>query len=309
MLRSDPIRFALGLLFVSGGGVVYLWTQPYTAVIRFWSAMLWLVACSALGFFIWWHALRVRAAIRDIPTAKLGSAAQGYVELYGKARRLDSRFSTVRPHYLWQRITHSRSLPWFVYRLFPFNLFFTPVAVDVTRAPFGFSDGSIEAVVLPEGAEVICRNRHYEYKGGSRVLTESIHSAEPIYLLGYLRSLDATLDVAAEAERVAADLRMNAAERARFDLDRDGRLSVSELLKLHEHAKQVVKNRQLAEQGQPQTHVICKPPDGRQYVISTLPVEQIANRYLVYAILGVILGISGLAAALAHFARFGGNAY
>lgn len=161
--------------------------------------------------------------------------------------------------------------------------------------PFCFSDGEASAVILPQGAEVICKNCQVEVRGRERVLTESIHSGEPLYVLGYLGSLGDVRDLAAESERIAGDIRLDPVERKRFDLDGDGHFSITELLKLHESAKKMAQVQSVGRE----THVIACPPDGRRYLISTLPIGSMSGRFLGYAWLGLVIGLGGVASAVA----------
>jgi hypothetical protein len=242
------------------------------------------LCCGTAGFMLWLRALGMRTTMTSVPTARLASAPQGYVELNGRARRLSAEFSALRPHWLWQRITRSRGTP----------------ALEVTEAPFCFSDGAATAVILPEGADVICKNRYAERNGNARTVTESIHSGETLYVLGYLSSVDDVSDLAAEAERMASDIRLDPAARRRFDADGDGRLDIRESLKLHASAYKMAQERATGQQ----THVISRPPDGRPYIISTVPIPLMSARFLAYSWLGLALGLAGVVSATAWAATW-----
>ena len=290
---SNSARLLAGLAASCGIAAALAWTLPLAGGLRAWSIVAASAGCSVLGFVLWHRALRMHRAMADVPTARLASAPQGYVELHGRARRLDEEFSTVRPHFLWQRVTKSTGgASWL-----PTPLRGAEISVEVTEVPFCFSDGKVTAVVLPEGADIVCRIRQVEKRGRETTVTESIHSGEPLYVLGYLASLDRVPDLAAQAERIAADIRLDPRERERFDTNRDGHLSVPELLELHREAKDIALEQAGAQQTQ--THVIAAPPDGRQYLISTLPIDRLSGRFLGYAWFGLACGLGGIAAAVA----------
>jgi hypothetical protein len=290
---SNSVRLLAGLATSSGVAAALAWGLPLAGDTRTWTLIAASAGCSIFGFLLWTRALRMHRAMADVPTARLASAPQGYVELHGRARRLDQEFSTVRPHFLWQRVTRSTSGAWWV----PAPLRGSHDSVEVTEVPFGFSDGKVTAVILPEGAEILCRNRQVEKRGRETTVTESIHSGEPLYVLGYLTSLDRVPDLAAQAERIAADIRLDPRERERFDADRDGYLGVPELLELHREAKDIALEQAVVQQTQ--THVLAAPPDGRQYLISTLPIDRLSGRLLGYAWFGLACGLGGIASAVA----------
>jgi len=295
---SEPIRRYTSLAAV-GAVVAFLGWRNAAGQGTSWLIAGGSIACAVFGVLLWRRALGLRNAMAGIPTARLASAPQGYVELNGRARRLTEEFSTVRPHFLWQRVTRSKGTPPWV--LGPLaGLLHASANREVTEVPFCFSDGDASAVILPEGAEVICKSRQVGRDGDVRTLTESIHSGEALYVLGYLSSIDQVPNLNEEAERIAADLRIDPEGRKRFDTDGDGRWSVPELLKLHETAKKMASERAWEASGQ--THVISKPPDGRRYLISTLPIGPMAARFLGYAWLGFALGAAGAASAVAWFA-------
>jgi hypothetical protein len=282
---SDSLRTLLLLAMAGAGAAAAGWLLPLAPGPRSVGILAGSGCAAACGLALWWRAIRLRATMAGTATARLGSAPQGYVELHGKGRRLGEEFSTVRPHYLWQRVTRSGG---------------KHASVEVTEVPFGFSDGPATAVILPQGAEVVCANRQVTRNGREKTVIESIHSGEPLYVLGYLASLDRVADLAAEAERIAADIRLDRRQRRRFDLDGDGHLDVAELLKLHETAQKMARE---AAATQTETHVIARPPDGRRYLISTLPPAVMARRLLGLACLGLATGATGAASLAAWAAR------
>jgi len=264
---------------ISGAVVAWLgWDFASATRSGAWLIVTGSAVCVVCGFYLWRRALRMRHAISGVATARLASAPQGYVELQGRARQLSAEFSTVRPHWVWQRITRSRSAP----------------SLEVTAAPFCFSDGDTSAVILPEGADVTCKNRHVEHGSHGKTVTESIHSGEALYVLGYLSSLEDIRNLAEEAERIAADIRLDPAERRKYDVNGDGRLDVDELLKLHETAKQLAQSQAIGRE----THVIARPPDGRPFLISTLPMRSMPARFAAYAWFGFVVAAAGVASAV-----------
>lgn len=289
MHRSNSAGLLAGLATSCAIAAALAWSLAPSGGLRNWIMVVASAGCGVLGLLLWNRALRMRRAMADVPTARLASAPQGYVELHGRARRLDEEFSTVRPHFLWQRITRSTGGAGWL----PAALRGREISVEITEVPFCFSDGEARAVILPEGAEVTCRNRQVEKRGRETTVTESIHSGEPLYVLGYLTSLDRVPDLAARAERIAADLRLDPRNRERFDADRDGHLNVPELLELHREARGIALEQ--AGTQQTQTHVIAAPPDDRPYLISTLPLGRLSGRLLGYAWFGLACGIGGIA--------------
>ena len=176
-----------------------------------------------------WRTLR--ALGRDVATSRIASAPQGYVELFGKASPLPEQPLWTDQGWLWRRIVHARQSDTLFFRSLPLRMY-KAVSWELTDRPFLLRDGSGEAIVLPDGAEVICADRHTYRLQDARVMEETIRSGDDLYVLGHFSSHGSPPDLTSQAERLASDWTSDPEQRRRFDANRDGRLSVAELLAL-----------------------------------------------------------------------------
>jgi hypothetical protein len=154
MHRSNPIGLVCGMLFLAALWVVFAWSHALSRQLQFWSTEAWLMAATVLGFFLWWHGMQLRNLVLGVPTSKIASAPQGYVELAGRAASAKRFFPGTEEFYLWRRTQIATRLRASALREFPFNLFYTVISVDVTENPFCIKDGSGTALIVPVGAEV-----------------------------------------------------------------------------------------------------------------------------------------------------------
>lgn len=292
LYRTAPRLLSLGLavaLLAIGGSA---WLSGWTpAVLR--AATLALAALPVLvGSALLLHGLRLRVLGRDVATSRIASAPQGYVELLGKARPLPSQPTWTDQAWLWRRVVHARRSDTLFFRAFPFGMY-RPVAWELTDRPFLLDDGSGEAIVLPQGAQVVCADRHSFRVEQAHMMEETIKPGDELYVLGHFSTHDAMPDLAEEAQHIAGAWAADPLERARFDLDRDGYLSVPELLRLRAKALAAAAAAQPRVRGA--IHTVSKPLDGSRFVISTVPPAALSRHNAVYLILGTTLLAAGAA--------------
>ena len=158
--------------------------------------------------FRWMHVARV---IEDTPTSRVRSAAQGYVELEGRARPLAGTMNlapmTQRDCVWWRyRVQHRSESAGRGGR----RELWRTVASGRSGQPFLIDDGTGECIVQPADAEVLAAESTTWYgatpwptsapgKAGLRIdgrdyryLEERIHVHEQVYALGSFRSVSGT---------------------------------------------------------------------------------------------------------------------
>lgn len=259
--------------------------------------------------------------IADIPTAKVRSAPQGYVELAGHALARSDAVSgpLTRLPCVWYRFTveerkrSGKKDHW--------------VTLDSgeARDPFLLDDGTGRCLVLPAGAELHCRARDVWFGAARhpsgppehewlvfarryRYTEERIVDGEPVYLLG---RLETPRRGPCERERLARHL-LSAwkrdPERIRsFDRDRDGEISVAEWEEARAQARGVADRAERRVQAEPPLPRVQRTDDPRHpFVISTLGERALLRRLRLWA-LGGTTGFLVLAAgvSLAVLARVG----
>jgi hypothetical protein len=247
-------------------------------------------------FFGWLGSLQRRDAIRDTPTSTATGAAMGYVELVGTAQDVawpPLRSQIRKTPCVWYRYQIERRV----------GLAWVTESSRASTQCFVLRDGSGECIVDPEGAEVLPRRRRkwreFEYRYHEAVITLD----ESVYVLGELTSVNAALDTPAE-ER--ADISALLAEwkrdpeelMRRFDANRDGTLSEEEWEVARRDAKAAIEREYTARRALGPVNLIRRPTDGRKFLISAFPPDQLARRFSWWAWLHLGLLVGGVAVGL-----------
>ncbi|HLS98021.1 MAG: GIDE domain-containing protein [Porticoccaceae bacterium] len=244
--------------------------------------------------------------IEDIPTSRIRSASQGYVELIGLASGRGSTLAsplTASPC-LWWRYTIERlersgkSRRWRV------------VEKGHSEAPFFLDDGSGLCRIEPAGAEVSCLHRK-RWEGSARKpgaaasantgliaalgrlaslgeryrYTEHlIRDGDPLYVLGHFES-DATgarlLTIDQAAGRLIRQWKTDFPQLlVRFDGDGNGVLDSGEWQAVTAAARQAATREQRDGAAAPPDHSLRAPEDGGlPYLIGSHAQEQLARQF------------------------------
>lgn len=253
------------------------------------------------SFFSFVRSLKHARAIADTPTSRIRSAAQGFLELEGQGQLLDGDQVrsplTASPCLWWQyqieekRSSYSngrRSTKW--------------VTIDSGRsaAIFELEDETGRCVVDPDGAKIIHSTKRSWYgnsawprsgpKGGLWSLFGRYRYTEtlllpniPLYAIGFFRTERTAAGHFDEKEELSALLsewkRDQATLLARFDLNKDGKLDLKEWEAVRRVALARLRREQVEENIAPGLHVLAKPVDGRPFIISSIPQQQLLRRH------------------------------
>ncbi|MDJ0741478.1 MAG: GIDE domain-containing protein [Gammaproteobacteria bacterium] len=253
--------------------------------------------------------------IEDVPTARVRSAPQGYVELIGTAQTLGGE-PIIAP-------LSKTACCWFDYRIQRRSgKSWRSVQAETSDGIFVLRDDSGDCVVDPEGAEVTSRHRtswsddgsgwgshgvHARLpslgRGADRVVqvggkllemlgsgvgeyryTESvILEGDPLYAIGQFHSMSSAEQTASLNDLTGAILREWKQRpdtlRERFDANRDGTVDVDEW----QHARAVARREAAAEHAEglrrDQLHTLRRPADGRHFLLSNLEEFGLLRRY------------------------------
>src|SRR5574340_713791 len=229
----------------------------------------WLLALGLMGivsFGVWLLTLRKPRAVADTPTARIASAAQGYVEFEGRAQQHQGM-----P--LRAALTQ-RECCWFRYQVQEKGQDGKWVTVDEgeSAATFVVRDPSGSCSVDPEGAEVTCLHHQRWSEGATRCREWRIQHGDPLYVLGEFHSRSFAPGVATVREDVGELLAERKRDRRsllqRFDRDRNGELDATEWELARATAQREV------EQAHRQLHAtsvldtVRAPSDGRPFLLS-----------------------------------------
>jgi len=258
-----------------------------------WTISLALIA--AISFFAWTSNFRRGRAIADTPTSHIGSAAQGYVELYGSARSN-------------QKLVQAKggSIPgvWYRCKTYRMNSERKWVMTDetVSESLFEINDGSGMCLIDPDHAEVITTHTRTWYEGQYRHEEQQLFARDIIYVLGEFHTLGGAHEPLSHKEDVAALLadwkRDPDGLKKRFDLNDDGEIDLDEWeLARKAAAREVEKNHRELRQ-HPGVHVMRRPASGRMYLISNLSPHQLKRKYQWWSALHLGIFFAGLAGVI-----------
>ena len=272
---------AIGAVFQFGPGDAQLWT---------------LAAASAVGLLAWGAALRRARAIANIATSRISSAAQGYVELQGRATTTDlivSPFSNT-------------PCIWYRYRVFERESSakeWREVESGVSSATFDLHDGSGACTVDPDHAEVMGAEVSTRYAEDTKHVEEILHGGRTLYALGDFTTVGGAHSVLSLREDINALLSNWKQDRTeqhrRFDLNRDGQVDVQEWELARRLATRTVEKEHRHIRSQPGVHVMRAPQDGRLFLLSPLAPHTLRRRYLLWSALHLAVCLGAAAAMLA----------
>jgi len=174
--------------------------EPWAERIDSWAAQLpipqllvWLACTVPPAVLALWRmlrALRTARQIEDLPTSRLRGAAQGYVELHGRAAGLPQEKDLRAP-------LSGEGCVWWACQVFREQGIGDKKQWRMTRdeqsaEPFLVDDGSGLALVLPQGADAASvRWRSWQPDSSTRHVEGTIKAGDELYLLGDLRTFRA----------------------------------------------------------------------------------------------------------------------
>ena len=250
---------------------------------------------AAVALVAWVLTYQRSRAVADVATSRIGSAAQGYVELMGRAsggasELLRSPFSATE-------------CVWYRYRVLERDgdNDWCEVERGASTATFELSDGSGVCRVDPDHAELLGAHRRETIHDQQKQVEEMLLRGSSIYVLGEFQTLgstDTALSASADVSALLADWKKDRAELLRrFDTDGNGEIDLQEWEVARRQAIQTVEQQHHEMRQTSELSVVRAPTDGRMFLISTLPPHQLRRRYVWWSLfhLGVaLLGAGGL---------------
>lgn len=256
----------------------------------------WLGCLSAMAlvsFFAWLSALYRLRMIRDTPTSKVASAAQGYVELAGRGRPFGDT----------PLISKLRQLPclWYRYQVERSSSKDQWETIDSGESTdtFVLRDESGDCVVDPEQAEIVTKHRDQWTEGDHRYTEWKFIDNDSLYAIGEFRtrSMGVEFDVRTELNALLAEWKRDLpALHARFDLDNNGEIDMKEWMLARQAAKREIDKKKREAHAQPDIHLLVPPRDGKLFLISNLSPEKLSRRYLFWSWAHLVIFFSALGA-------------
>ncbi len=240
--------------------------------------LLSLPLIALISVFAWLSALKKYRTIADTPTSKIASAAQGYVELMGRADR-----NVEQP--LLQSQLGRQACVWFRYSVERRDNDGDWQTVDCGESDTDFllRDDSGVCHIQPTGAEILSCHKKVWIVGAARHSEWWLLEGDPLYVLGDFKTSQAAARFDAEAETGAMLVRwkQNMPQlQLRFDLNGDGVLDEHEWMLARQAARQEVEKIAATVQTPADVHVLQRPENGAMFVISNLMPAQLARHYL-----------------------------
>ncbi len=258
---------------------------------------VWLV-CLALialiSFFAWASGYRRVRTIADIPTSRIASAAQGYVELFGRAS-VDGDNLIASP-------LSGTSCIWFRYWVYmKSGKNWQQTSCGVSHSTFEISDGSGNCHIDPDDAEVIAPERRVSYQGHYKHVEELLYGGA-VYVLGEFSTIGGTnsaLDMKQDVSALLAEWKQNPTNlHERFDLDKNGEIDLREWELARRAAVKEVQQQHREIRAENSVNVMRAPRDGRLFLLSSLSPQKLRNTYLLWSIFHLVILVSAASAAL-----------
>lgn len=241
-----------------------------------WSGCLGLIG--TISFAAWAANLKRNRAIADTPTSKVASAAQGYVELYGKAVN--------EAEYLAQGTFMSLPCAWFRHTTYQKDSKGDWVVISrrVSDTVFALNDGSGCCLIDPDDAEVLTTHSRTWIEGNYKNVVEQLMASDNVYALGEFCTIggaSAALNLNEDVAALLADWKKDQAKLLKqFDLNQDGQVDLQEWKLARKAAIREVGKQHRDLRTSPGVHVLRAPRSGQLYLLSNLSPEQMRARYV-----------------------------
>lgn len=278
MRTRDAWRHDYANLALSGGNLFILLLGFHMASRTGWQLALALTG--ATSFFAWLANLRRHRTIADTPTARIASAPQGYIEIFGHGRQLPGTpllSPVTRLPCLWYRYVVERRR----------NDRWERMESGISADTFGVDDGSGVMLVDPEGAEIITSRKQISRAGEYRTTEWTLIEGEAIYVIGEHVTLggpNAALDARADLSALLAEWKRDKASLlVRFDADGDGEISLDEWEHARAAATTEVARAHLEIRLRDGVHLMQKPARGRLFLIANSRAPALERRYLLWS--------------------------
>ena len=300
---------------------------------QFWIFFGLAVIASLAGFYFAFRNLSRARLIEDVPTAKIRSAQQGYVELNGTVQD--------RPQDLLQAPLSGRACCWYRYKIERrHDKGWRSIESKTSSASFLIADDTGECIINPEGAEITPSDKkvwhgHSRYpetwqtpdgrrepstlQKVSELLTtelgvgdryryteEHIYPYDMIYAIGLFKSLDDMDHHQARSAIATEILREWKRDRAdllkRFDKNRNGEIDLAEWETARKEAFELADAEQRDKVSRETIHSLSATRSRQHpYLISTLPQFDLVKHYRFWTVVSFLAFFAFGAGAILMF--------
>ncbi len=242
------------------------------------TSALSLILIVAVSLFAWVSSHKRASAIADIATSRIGSAAQGYLELYGRA--------SVNPENLIKSPLSGMACIWFRYKVYSkdnHDREWHEISSGVSDTTFEITDGTGKCQVDPDDAEVISPDKRVSYQGVYKHVEEMLFAGGSIYVLGEFTTVggaNSVLSVREDVSGLLSEWKKDTTQlKKRFDLDGNGEIDLQEWELARKAAIREVEKQHREIRAESGVHVIRAPRDRRLFLISSMSPQRLRQRY------------------------------
>jgi hypothetical protein len=304
MFRSASFRvtgsLAHGVRFQTAGwltGGLHLVIIIIAAQLDTPAAWPWaLAAMAGVSFFAWTANFRRYRQIHDLPTSKVASAAQGYVELFGHAENIEGAPVVSKLTGLpccWYRYTIERKGS---------DDKWEYADSGESNDHFFLVDDTGQCVISPEGAEIITSGHETWEQGEYRYTEWLLPQKSRLYAIGEFSTSSGAvleLDERRDVSELLADWKQDRAELVkRFDLNDDGNVDLKEWELARLQARREVRRRHAEFRTRDGVHLLRKPRDGRLFLLADQLPEKLGRRFALWSTAHLVFFFAAGIAAL-----------
>lgn len=240
--------------------------------------MILLAMIGVLSGIAWLAAHRRYQAITYTPTSRIRTAAQGYVELFGRA--------DVHPG---SQAIGFRSGPpsvWYRYRVQRISSSggFEHISSGCSEDSFILVDDTGSCVIDPVNAEVIAAHARSWVNDDYRISVEYLAPGDLLYAIGNLGTVNQAHNKVDRRVEISALLREWKKDQqdflARFDTNSDGKIDPLEWERARATAKQTVDHQLRTEAKAPELHCLAQPAAANKpFLLSNQNPDKLAKLY------------------------------
>ena len=242
------------------------------------SATFSILLMAVVSVLAWISTTKRVRAIADIATSRIGSAAPGYVEVYGRA--------SAHADNLIKSPLSGMPCIWFRYWVYSkenSKREWREVSRGVSDTTFEISDHTGKCQVDPDDAEVISPERRVSYQGVYKHVEELLYAGGSVYVLGEFSTIggaNSVLSVKEDVGALLADWKKDPTQlKKRFDLDGNGEIDTQEWELARKAAKREIEHLHREIRKESGVHIIRAPRDRRLFLISSMSPQKLRQRY------------------------------
>jgi hypothetical protein len=256
-------------------------------------------AMAGVSFFAWMANYRRYRQIHDLPTSKVASAAQGYIELFGRSVQISgtpvlSPFTALPCCWYRYCVEHRTNENKWEHE-----------DSGESSAHFMLKDETGECVISPEGAEVLYATKSATVKGDRRYTEWLLLPQGVLYAIGEFSTrsgADLDLDKNRDISELLAEWKTDKPTLLRrFDENSDGAVDLREWEKARLEAQREVEKRHAELRTSPGVHLLGKPRDGRVFILAAELPEKIGRRFAAWAWVHLAVFFGALSASYVMF--------